>query len=484
MSNRTDRSNAPAKSFCHPPRSALTNNYPIQLECLVDGYPDNFTFSWYCPGTDMLQGCDGMSNKVNLSINDLQAVPIKGTQYVQVMCTVHNSVGAGKASSIIKLERQDSLERNLKHCDQLPSNFTVSGEFLGQHIPRKFTCILQEQIANSRHGSLQTVLMNGTEVSDNLDYNLEEELFPGNLSLQLFNITKAGHNEMVLCEITLCNYTHLAFAKISSHFSNLEMETISSQSVEIKTTVDSNLVIIRESSDIEVNSRVRFWQTATIVVGSVLATVVLIVCIATMKYVEWHKRKKHSNKRLDTGPGIAMLQNQPAAADPVYEMLTEPGVINVEGFPQTVTMPRVRHTYDLGVQNSLAPSLSSKGSCSSDMQQMLDSTIHHTYDSSLHNSLKQGIASEGSCSCSCDIQLVHTYYGVEKIAEPQMTCKDALEKVLYSNEYVVGTNSDNKDKKFNSNIMKLAGTQENAYEVPLSQFPQKTREHNSNSKTE
>ena len=477
----------PPRVFVNPPRLLLTNKHPMQLECLVDGYPDNFTFSWSCSGTGTLQGCGGMSNKVNLSINDLQAVRIKGT-YVQVMCRVHNSVGTGKASSIIKLERQNSFDRTLNHCDQLPSNFTVSGEFFGQHIPRKFTCIFQEQQANStsRLDSFQTVLMNDTEVSDNLDYNIEEELFPANLSLGLFTVTKASYNETVLCEITLhkCNYTHLAFAKISSPAANLEMEKISSQSVDIKTTVDSNLVVIMETSDIEGNAKDLFWQTATIVIGSVLATVVLIVCIATMKYVEWHKRKKHSNKRLDTGPGTAMLQNQPAAADPVYEMLTEPGVINVEGFPQTVTMPRVRHTYDLGVQNSLAPSLSSKGSCSSDMQQMLDSTIHHTYDSSLHNSLTQGIASEGSCSCSCDMQLVHTYYGVEKIAEPQMTCKDPLEKVLYSNEYVVGTNSDNKDKKFNSNIMKLAGTQENAYEVPLSQIPQKTREHNSNSKTE
>ena len=451
----------PPRVFVNPPRLLFINEHPTQLECLADGYPENYTFSWSCSITEILNGCDENSKSINLFINKHYRFPDSDIVYVIITCAVSNSVGTETSSSVVKVERGGQTEEQIERmnmtstsCDNKPSNITINGQYIGQYTPEmtKFQCIFHGHGAD--FDDFQTQMINDKDIMSNLDFTLDKELPDVTFSLYLMNISQLNVDDIVVCEVAFCNSTQMTVANISWSHPVVEKDKISSQSSGIDNLSNSDLNTTTELHQNYDNSQSQpYWQIATIAIGSVLAMVILILCIATVKNALRNKYKlKHSpENRLEKNSRplqkVDKQCDELSSPDPIYEVPAE---------------------IDPANGDTLLKSEIDRNS-SNDFYQ----GAYHTYESRVHENPPTRLASESSYHGSTTTNMIHSYYAIERL---QTTVDDdTSHKVIYDNDHVVQMHSDFKgfSKTKNAKLLMVEG---DMYEVPLPQIPLKPRE--------
>ena len=434
------------------PASIVLNSYQTQLECLSDGSPNNFTFSWSCSPADIFNGCEANSQKINIFINDLYKSSNSAPFHMIVTCTVSNSVGTGTASSLINAERWDSSEdqpnsinESSTSCDHDLSNFTVRGIYIEKPTQKmsRFQCIFNRDMAT------QTQVIYNKDDMSTLEFSLDQELPLQNVFLQLLIISKSNFEDIVACEITSCNHTQLTLAQIVRFHPVLEKDISSSQLSESNTSNNSDLDATKELPNNMDNSQAQFvWQTASITMASVLSIIILIACLAMMKYALRHKYKHGSENRLENSPEtFQKMDNQHdelSMPDPIYEMPLDRDATSADSV--------------------LKPAIDTS---SMDYLQ----AAHHIYESRVHHALSPGETPESSYQESSPTHVVHSYYAVEglQIAENS----DPSHTVIYNNDHVVQMHS--KDKNISSST-KMIMVDNNKYETPLPKIPLKAND--------
>ena len=365
----------PPRAFVNSTKLTLRNYDQTQVECLADGYPDNYTYSWSCSTPDLLDGCDGNSKTVDLSINKLYQFPSLGMEYVLVTCSVSNSVGNGTASSNLTVEKPDDIERQYDHmnntsetCNHEFSNITVYGHYKAKYATynTNFQCIFSEV---RMFKSFKTLINDTDKLT--VEYVLEEDLPWSILSLKLLNVSKSNINETIVCYFILsCNYTqYQTIATILPHPTHL------------------------------------FWQNTTILAIIIIVAFFLsTACIVTLIWALWQKynclgKILHGSSRTKD---VDHQDDYASICDPVYEEPTALGITNVTNFPEPAAM--------------------------TDQQE-----VCHIYESNVHYFPAQRFSSSSSPSSEAT-DIMHMYHAIDT---PQMVVSDTPKKVLYDNERVV-----------------------------------------------
>ena len=105
----------------HPPQvlvysrsSVLEYHENVQFVCVAKGYPENFTFTWSCLPSGTLNGCNGRSQTVNISLERKlhgSRYPDTLVEHAVVSCTASNSEGSATASAHVRLRYEVSTRK-------------------------------------------------------------------------------------------------------------------------------------------------------------------------------------------------------------------------------------------------------------------------------------------------------------------------------------------------------------------------------------
>ena len=323
------------KVIVHPSNAEVLHNYPIKLLCVVNGYPDQFTFIWSCLPIGIFVGCASVSETAEISTSVHVVVPEEGLE-AEIICTVSNSIGQAIGSShvnVLPVTMSSSvpflhvLEQTaiplIPHQDnitlsiilQTPNETTIYDTSL------TVSCSLENTLLHDRV-NIQWYFGGNKKIKLKENFNCKiNRTSPFRSDITFFNVRERDIESEIYCLVVLANFTYKSsLVNLTQNVMNMQPFPNPHHALTVSWNKNTNAISQPTVGD-QLSSTSRPGHVVTFAILGALAAVVIISCIvALLSYAIWkHFKMANSNHT----PEQEVDTRQPDStrsldSDPVY----------------------------------------------------------------------------------------------------------------------------------------------------------------------